>query len=129
MTPEPRERWVIRNLVVLLTVVLIAGGFVGGVAFKRYVNSRIHEEAVKAAQLQVKALNYSLNHTACAIRKIVAPQLASLSRAEKDKHLPLSSRKRAAATYAKTQQALIIWTTVPVDFDCSTLPKTPPQVK
>lgn len=122
----------IPGLFTALLLVVVLAVAASGYAGQRYVRNQIRIEASRAAAAQLVADHYTLNHTACAIKKIVEPQLASLDKARKDTHLSLSSRKRADATYKKTHLALIIWTTIPPDFDCSTLPKLPPttiQVK
>lgn len=109
-----------------LVVVFIIGLLASGYAGQKYVRDQIRTEAAKAVRNQEAADRYTLNHTACAIKKIVAPQLASLKKARNDMTLSKSARARADVTYTKTSRLLLIWTTIPPDFDCSTLPKKPP---
>ncbi len=119
-------------LLLVLALGIVASGYVG----QKYVRHMIHVEAVHQAQQAAVAFDkqqaadrYNLNHTGCAFRKIVAPQLASLDRARHDLTMSESARDRAAVTYAKTKRLLAVWTTIPPDFDCSTLAPDPPQVK
>lgn len=110
------------GLVLFLVVFLTISGYLG----QKYVRDQIREEAHKAAVSQLVADRYTLNHTACAIRAFVAPSLETSHKVlENDKSTP-EQVSRAKTYIRKTERALTIWTTIPPDFDCATLPKKPP---
>lgn len=119
-------------LVIVLAAVLTVSGYLG----QQYVRRQIHREAVKQAALVNTALlkqqiadRYTINHTGCAIKKIVGPQLASLEKAKDDPNNTPAQRERARVTFNKTKRVLLIWTTIPPDFNCDLLPPQPPDTR
>lgn len=108
-----------------------------------YNNERTDERVNSLATKAAEAGNYAHNYTTCGAYKLVNPTIesnnaliVSLKRYVKD---PPKGATKKMIEQNKTRLAKVriqnkafksyknIYTTIPIDFDCAKLPKTPPK--
>lgn len=113
------------GLITILFVIVVLAGVAGGIALKSWVRAEIR----KTVAAQVVAERYTLNHTACGLRAYAKTPLQQAQKTVDSETASKAAKKKAQTYITKTNEVLLIWGTIPPDFQCATLPKSPPQVK
>jgi len=129
----------IRGYITALFIVVLMAFAVSTVAIVRAQKGAA--DAAVSKQLN-EASVYANNHAACGLRALVDPTIAAQKRSlaisesgAKDKTVTASARHRSALNVKSLHKSLIglykvraLYGTIPPGYDCSKLPKTPPQI-
>lgn len=115
----------------------------GLVVVKNYAEAEAKKKAEAVALATRAADRYNLNRTTCSLRALVEPLIAadrltlkSYKQAADDPTAKPAARKRNLQRVIDTQVKidgevayLAAYATIPPDFDCSSLPVTPPPIQ
>jgi hypothetical protein len=126
----------IRTVIVILPLVilLIAANDQRQNAERRHTNQQFQRALIltdhkfqQALRITTQQFSYAQNTSVCGFRKIANAGIERSRKILKDPTASRASRVAAQNTITQGEEFLATQVTVPTDFDCATLPETPPK--